>query len=78
MVIGVPNVGKSSLINALRSKYLGKGMASLFSILNHLRKVSSMKIIFVLVVLINTFTYRNISHIILFVFILSHLSNEAT
>lgn len=26
MVIGVPNVGKSSLINVLRTKYLGKGM----------------------------------------------------
>jgi ribosome biogenesis GTPase A len=36
MVIGVPNVGKSSLINALRSKYLGRGMTSLFSVLNPL------------------------------------------
>ncbi|XP_030763416.1 mitochondrial GTPase 1 [Sitophilus oryzae] len=28
MIIGVPNVGKSSLINALRAKHLGKGKAS--------------------------------------------------
>ncbi|XP_060535688.1 mitochondrial GTPase 1 [Cylas formicarius] len=28
MIIGVPNVGKSSLINALRIKFLGKGKAS--------------------------------------------------
>ena len=25
MIIGIPNVGKSSLINVLRSKYLKKG-----------------------------------------------------
>ncbi|PSN56328.1 hypothetical protein C0J52_07504 [Blattella germanica] len=28
MVIGVPNVGKSSLINVLRTKYIGKGNAA--------------------------------------------------
>ena len=28
MIIGVPNVGKSSLINALRAKYIGKGNAA--------------------------------------------------
>ncbi|XP_072387042.1 mitochondrial GTPase 1 [Diabrotica undecimpunctata] len=28
MIIGIPNVGKSSLINALRTRYLGKGKAT--------------------------------------------------
>jgi len=36
MVIGVPNVGKSSIINTLRSKYLGRGMRRLVPVLNSL------------------------------------------
>lgn len=43
MVIGVPNVGKSSLINALRNKHLGKG--KLFFPLINLQKVQSVPVL---------------------------------
>jgi ribosome biogenesis GTPase A len=39
MVIGVPNVGKSSLINALRTKYLGRGMTCLLLVLTLFEKL---------------------------------------
>lgn len=45
MVIGVPNVGKSSFINALRRTYLKKGMYGITDVFVRIAKDNSEKVI---------------------------------